>query len=212
MCSEDANGPGRAPPPSRAIRRRAGRAPGLRPTHARLTSALRRVVPAVEDRGNVLSGHAMQGQVDLGRAPTAGRDAASGGAARVTGGVWRAAHEHCPLRAGPAQPSGKIQDTASALSAFSQVSHRPWNQTRPVGPHLTRCVGGSPACVTCWRGWGVHGRRAARAGRGDPGRLKADRAKQKRLGRRRPPGPERTADGGIRGRSAWVCATGLTRT
>jgi len=50
---------------------------------------------------------------------------------------------------------------------------------------LTRCVCESPACVTCWRSWSLRGtaKRPEPAG-GNPGRLEADRAEQKRLGRR----------------------------
>jgi hypothetical protein len=46
---------------------------GVQPVHIRCPQYL----PG-EDGSNVLSGHAMQGQVDFGRAPTAGRGGKSG--------------------------------------------------------------------------------------------------------------------------------------
>jgi len=56
------------------------------------------------------------------------------------------------------------------------------NQTRPVDPRLTRCVRGSPASITCWRGWTWP---RPPSGRNWPRRswsLDADRAEQKPRG------------------------------
>ena len=73
------------------------------------------------------------------------------------------------------------------------------------GSALTRCAYGFPACVTCWRGWTCpRGRRAAQASRGDPGRLEADRAEQKRPGRRWPPGQRARPTGAFGGQRMGV--------